>query len=938
MKETDNTLDSIDVILEKYNIISTTVSIKKSGWPYACQEFDRIIEEANFNNEEEKNIFIDLFFCQVLKNISVATNISQFWDVISHWFNARKLESRNGNLSSTEKIALIHLCVNLRQKLQDFVMLVPFTDVEQLSDDHQRMMLALWRQLFFEPFAAINLYWNPTHRYQDLVNECKSNDYRELVVASMFEPFSADDFPIDSEQLITAPIPFCYKAIIVYWMVNTPYFNAEEKHRQKLLKYIPELCRSIIRHPEILSTMFFLTFVQEVMTGLWRGSYIGGNNLAALSAFGDFISFTISRSMPYPKPRLVRKNLAKGEKIRIGYISRNFYKQAVSCYMVKRIIHHDPDKFEIYTFALGDYHDNVSDMFKEHSYYFERFENMTDFRGIADKVREKELDILVYTDIGMDPVTYILSGLQLAPVQCAMVGHGTTTGMPTIQYYLSGDFEPPDGQLHYREKLIRLPNLGAAQYLPVTPEPKLTREELGIPEDAVIFISCANGIKHGHHRDLLFVDILKQAPNAWIILKPFASHASIDSVFTERITAAARKAGVDNRLLILPPIAQTKHVLGLLSIADVQLDSYPYGGWTTNMEALYSGLPIVTQEGALARSRWGAGMLRALGVSEGIAATEEEYVQWAVRLTQDGSLRQRLKVQIREKVEAVLFNGSVSQASFEQALTDIYLAECRRTELEQVTASIPLGTTGHKSPSKETISIATSLIPGNEEIQRIAVETWLDAGFHLVSINALDDIAALFSHFPDVEFVAAPRDGRSQHGKAYIYFDDLLAYFHHRDLPICGLISPDLCLLDRNLPAFVRENAPHSFLYGSRVEVDALSSPQGHLYNIGFDYFFFDRETLPYYPKQDFCLELPWWDYWAVIVPLMHKMPVKQLTTPVTLHVKHPPTGTAENWLALGKSLGTHLQPPFELTPETMPRFANETLTIINKLSQQVSL
>ena len=136
----------------------------------------------------------------------------------------------------------------------------------------------------------------------------------------------------------------------------------------------------------------------------------------------------------------------------------------------------------------------------------------------------------------------------------------------------------------------------------------------------------------------------------------------------------------------------------------------------------------------------------------------------------------------------------------------------------------------------------------------------------------------------------------------------------------------------------IRKEAPHSFLYGSRVDVDSPTATQGQVYNAGFDYFFFAREAIAHYPQQEFCLELPWWDYWAVIAPLMRKMPVKQITTPVAVHVKHPHAGSAENWFSLGKALSENLKPPFALTWETMPRFADETLSIINKLSEQVSL
>lgn len=936
MTEPEDSKGLLDIVLEKYEIEDRVSIGKRQGWGSAKQDFDRILG-GEFSTAEEKNLFIDLYFTEYLKTFLVE-NQTEFWDLVSYWYHKRNLETRSGNLTSNEKIALIHFCLNLRQKLREFVMLTPFTAVETLSDDHQRMMLAVWRQLFLEPFAAINLYWNPTHPQADLINQCRRSSYNGLVVASMFEPFSADDFCIDSEQLISASLPFCYKAIIIYWMVNTPYFNATEKHRQKLLKYIPDLCRAITRHPEILSTMFFLTFVQEVMTGLWRGSYIGGNNITALAAFGDFISFTINRAMPQPKPKLTCKNVNNDAKLRVGYISRNFYKQAVSCYMVNRVVNHNPEKFEIITFALGDYHDNVSDMFKEHSDKFIRLENMTDFPGIIQKIRENELDILIYTDIGMDPVTYILSGLQLAPIQCALVGHGTSTGMPTIQYYISGDFEAANAQIHYREKLITLPKSGAAQYLPITADSQVTREELGIPEDAVVFISCANGIKHGHLRDQLLVDILKQAPNAWIVLKPFANHASIDRIFTERIIAKAKSAGVNNRLLILPPIGQTKHVLGLLAIADIQLDSYPYGGWTTNMEALHTGLPIITQEGELARSRWGAGLLRALGINEGIAADEQEYVAWAVRLASDKDLRKRISNQIKNNVGDVLFNGPAAQPAYENALLAIYTEECHRLELEEIAHQTCLFSKAHSANSHTGITVATSLRLDNIAIQKTAIQTWLDAGFHAVSVNPLDVIAILQPQFPEVEFIAAPRDGRKQYGKPFVYFDDMLAYFKNRTMPVCGIISPDICLQNKDFYEFVKTEAPHSFVFGSRVDVESLSSAKGKLYNIGFDYFFFDREIIPYYPEQSFCMGLPWLDYWAVIVPLMRKIPVKRVVDPIALHVTHPQPGDAITWLNLGMTFSSHFHPPFKLSQDTMIRYANETLTIINKLSQEVSL
>ncbi|HEX2927768.1 MAG TPA: hypothetical protein VHP38_16165, partial [Ruminiclostridium sp.] len=910
-------------LLQKYPIIRIVQAANHEGWSYVWQEFDTILKgKTSFSNTEEKNVFIDLFFSQCLKLIFPG-NYCPLFTIIEKWLANRSLQIRCGDMKDDEKIGLIHFCVNLREKLKDFFLYASQKEISSLTEEQEHSVVALWRQVFFEPFSAISLYWDSSRQEKEnFIRQCKESSFNGLMVASMYQPFAADEYDISAEGLYASKLPFWYKVIIGFWMVNTPYFHGEEKHRQKLVRYVPELCAAAMRHPEVISTPFFFTFVQEVMTGLWRASYFGGNNRVPLSAFGDFITFVMTRSFPYMQPK--PQKLEAGKRLRIGYISRNFYTQAVSCYMVNRVIHHDKIKFEVYVYALGEYHDEISELFKQHSDHFQRFTNMADLRGIVETILAHKLDMLLYTDIGMDPATYMLSGLQLAPVQCAMVGHGTTTGMPNIQYYISGDFEGPKAQDHYRERLIRLPQLGAAQYMPMVPEKPISRKELGVPDNAVVFISCANGLKHGGARDQLLVEILKKAPNAWILLKPYAHQSSMDLTLAGRIRSAAKKAGVGERLIILPPIGQARHVMGLLSIADVQLDTFPYGGWTTNLEALYMGLPIVTQQGELARSRWGSGMLKALDIKEGIAQNEKEYVDWAVRFAKDPNLLKRLKARIKKKAKDILFNGSEAQPVYEENLLAIYQESCSEAALAPVIEV------------QDKIPIVTSLTPDHLEIQKKAMQSWQRDGFKVISVNSLEQIPLLQPYFEGIEFAATIGDTRKQY-KPYTYFDDILTYFRQREFPLCGIISPDIYLNQEGLSAFVLKEAKDSFVYGSVIEVDGLNDTSGTSYDKGFDYFFFDRKVLAYYPRQEFCMGMPWWDYWAVLVPLMRKFPVKKILSPIALHRKHANTWDQETWLSLGTVLSSHFHPPFTLSRETMTRFASETLTIINTLSETIA-
>ncbi|HWQ61357.1 MAG TPA: glycosyltransferase, partial [Negativicutes bacterium] len=648
----------------KDNLPRLLEQVRPAGWREIWDKFGELY--ARFDREEgsERVVFVDRYLGMCLEHADAADTV---WDIVRLWGAHRRLPNHCGGMAAGEGQALLAFCRTLREKIDAYFEHNPLDRLAAIDQQQQLMLVYVWEKVFFDYSSILNLQSDSCKafvRQEGAAGNDGAVGYGRLLTASMYHPFAADDYPLAAEDLRDAPIPFFARMILAYWLANTPYFNLEERHRQKLLNCLPVLCQMN------LPPAYFTQFVTEILNDLWRVSYVGGDNLAALCAFGDFITRHMERFFPRhsinaaaPKPG------ARDGRIRIGYISRLFYQQAVSFYMVNRVIHHDRDKFEIHTFALGDRQDGMTDLFREHSDKFRRLADIHDIGSIASAIADSRLDILIFSDIGMDPMTYMLAGLRLAPVQCALVGHGTTTGMPKIDYYISGDFEPPDADAHYRENLVRLPNLGAAQYPPpFTGNIGRCRREWNLPDDVVVFVSCANGMKHVPARDGILMQILKEAPNACIVLKPYFS-AQEGDIFTRRIMGRAEEAGVAGRLFIIPPLGRVEAVL---AVADVQLDTYPYGGWTTNMEALFMGLPVVTQEGPMARSRWGAHMLRALGISEGIARDAREYVDWAVRFAGDADLRQRVKRQIQQKAKAVLFDGAAAQPAYEAALTRIY--------------------------------------------------------------------------------------------------------------------------------------------------------------------------------------------------------------------------------------------------------------------------
>lgn len=236
---------------------------------------------------------------------------------------------------------------------------------------------------------------------------------------------------------------------------------------------------------------------------------------------------------------------------------------------------------------------------------------------------------------------------------------------------------------------------------------------------------------------------------------------------------------------------------------------------------------------------------------------------------------------------------------------------------------------------EQMVTLATSLAPRNFENQRQAMGSWIQAGFKVVSLNAPDEIELLRHNFPDIQFVPAFRDGRVLHGKPYVYFDDFMDYFRNNPTPICGIVNSDIHLIN-NIYDFVCNHAVNSLVFGSRIDVESLNNKAGEIYSGGFDFFFFDHKIINCYPKEEFCIGVPWWDYWIVLMPLQEKILIKRLVTPIALHVKHQFNWLHSSHVALYAVIKKHFESPLSLISET--DLANKILNRINTESVAVFL
>lgn len=383
-------------------------------------------------------------------------------------------------------------------------------------------------------------------------------------------------------------------------------------------------------------------------------AYQEANHRDFLSACGD----ACVNLMRYLQTDITTLHQPK-QKIRIGIVSDNLHHHSVWSAVVKGWYQHlDKQRFEIYTFNLGDKRDAEYELAKQQSDVI--FEQATDVKLWRDLIIESEIDALIFPAIGMNWKIHQLACLRMAPIQITSWGHPDTSGLPTIDYYLSGDdFEPIDAQAHYREKLVRLPNLGAC-YEPLNIESiEFDLTTLGVDQDTRLLIAPGKPFKYDQQYDYIFPEIAVLTQNTKIVFfksKPDGLTEDLqrrmDKAFTEK------GLNVSDYVIFIPAMRKARFH-GLMKKAHVYLDTIGFSGFNTAIQGIECGLPMITYEGSFMRGRFGSAIVRRLGLDELIAYSPKEYIEKAVKLASDDVYREDIKKRIQQRASLLYSDMSV---------------------------------------------------------------------------------------------------------------------------------------------------------------------------------------------------------------------------------------------------------------------------------------
>ena len=363
----------------------------------------------------------------------------------------------------------------------------------------------------------------------------------------------------------------------------------------------------------------------------------------------------------------INKN-PKHDKIRIAYFSADFRNHAVAYLTAGLFEKHDKSKFELIAFSLVS--GPIDDMRKRIEPVFDSFVDVSKCsdREVALKARDMGVDIAI--DLG-GFTSHCRAGifaLRAAPVQVNYIGYPGTMGADYIDYIIADSTVIPQShRKFYTEKIAYLPSFQVNDSKRVVSDRKFSREELGLPATGFVFCSFNNIYKITPSVFDGWMRILKQVDGSVLWLLEDCS-STVKNLIKE-----AELRGVKGERLIFAKRLSASEYLARYRMADLFLDTLPYNAGTTASDALWTGLPVLTQAGEAFAGRMAASLLNAIHLPELITSTQDEYVALAVELAMNPYKMAKIKQKLTDnRLTTPLFDIDYFTKHIESAYTQMY--------------------------------------------------------------------------------------------------------------------------------------------------------------------------------------------------------------------------------------------------------------------------
>jgi protein O-GlcNAc transferase len=333
----------------------------------------------------------------------------------------------------------------------------------------------------------------------------------------------------------------------------------------------------------------------------------------------------------------------------LGIVSSHIRRHSVWDVVLKGLISHiDKQAFELTVYHLGFAEDAETQFAKARVHRWRDVSTLEGGLAWAELIAADELDVLFYPELGMDPASYMLAQQRLAPLQAVGWGHPITTGIEAIDLFFSGELLEPEGaQDHYRERLIQLPSTGCCtSAYEVEVQPSVIVEELRAATAGPLFLIPQSVVKFDPVFDPVFVEIAQRLGECCFVIPVADTMEEAGDLLAARLAGAFSKVGLDPAAFLrFVPWLSEGEFRHALQVCNVFLDCPSFSGYTTAWKALREGIPVLTWDGPYMRQRLAAGLLKKVGLHEGVAASIPDYIDKAVALAQeprqDGQVRRQ---------------------------------------------------------------------------------------------------------------------------------------------------------------------------------------------------------------------------------------------------------------------------------------------------------
>jgi predicted O-linked N-acetylglucosamine transferase (SPINDLY family) len=340
-----------------------------------------------------------------------------------------------------------------------------------------------------------------------------------------------------------------------------------------------------------------------------------------------------------------------GSKIRVAFVSKNFCNHTIGRLNIGLVQGLDRRRFEVTTCVFPGSADSFQARFAQSSDHFLVLPGDPPAATLA--LAEHQPDLIFYTDLGMDPTTYQMAHGRIAPIQFTAWGHPITTGISTIDYFLSAQgLDDLDSQAHYSERLVILRNLLLHYERPGLISEAVDKSLLGLSANIRLYLCPQTLFKLHPDFDQVLGEILRRDPNGLLLMIKLG-HETWRQKLLARF--AQTMPDVQQRILWMDRMSAMKFQ-HLFRLGDVALDPYRFGSGNTCLEALAMGMPLVTCPDAFMRTRMAAACYQRMGLTIPVTDCPAQFAQRAVEIATDSELRQHLSREISQRA-AILFDN-----------------------------------------------------------------------------------------------------------------------------------------------------------------------------------------------------------------------------------------------------------------------------------------